>query len=374
MSANKFIINHNQRIREFPVLELSKSNSKRVFSSRPRVYESKNYNHLLWLEFNLKNPLPNRKNPVRNHYAMYYNVLKESLIFCKCETTVVYPYTDIAMDVDVINIKTGAYCANENWSISYDKIEYTRTTGDVNYTDLHLISGGEWWWFDKGLVFNGINRDGLPHFGYVELLNIQQDPNNPGRLISVDANYNKRDARRNATIKNLGEQIIKEQQEELKNSKARNNPQPEDDSQPQVDPLTAKIDSRIKSAFPAVVNKIKFSGAPILGLQSFMPTNLQQTITSSLAPSTNATSNIPLDYLPKNNTPILPDTPLLDAYYNDLNRGSIDGFVNDYYIPKFGCPETITFDELARPEPIDTNYTYYMTHDFMEPPINRDYS
>lgn len=130
----------------------------RKFNKSPNVYISNNKQSSLFLAHRQRGALPNRKNDYRNHFTLYVNRTDRSLVICRTETTLVYDdndavimYETITPDKDPVSC---LYAQYKNWSVSFDKIDYSVKTVD-SWINCVLLASGEWWYYDRGIILNG---------------------------------------------------------------------------------------------------------------------------------------------------------------------------------------------------------------------------
>lgn len=126
----------------------------RSFKRAVRVYQSADYKSALFLVYaTYKHALPNRKTPYRNHFTLYRNA--DTVVVVRSETTLRFQDHDAALQYDVIK-PTESYRAATacDWTVSFDKIQYSNTRPSfLSYT---LVCSGEWWYFENGVILNGI--------------------------------------------------------------------------------------------------------------------------------------------------------------------------------------------------------------------------
>jgi hypothetical protein len=139
----------------------------RTFLPSPYVILTSNFDRLLWLNFTSTKPIPNRKISYRNHYALY--TYKTSLLLVWTETTLDYGKANDAV-LNYYNIECQAEESLTNkisqWSVSYDHVSVSYKK-PLNFTNYNLHSSGEWWYFDRGFILNGI-VDSEYTFNYFE--------------------------------------------------------------------------------------------------------------------------------------------------------------------------------------------------------------
>lgn len=151
--------------------------SVRDFSKQPRVLVSGDYKSCFMLVHYQDTILPNRHPDFRNHFALFRGT--NSILVVRVETTLVYNDNDAVLTYDTIRVsdeKLDRMRASSklDWDLSFDRnIDYSNTRPD-NFTDYELVGSGEWWFFDRGIILNGItkyveNCNCLSLFVYYEL-------------------------------------------------------------------------------------------------------------------------------------------------------------------------------------------------------------
>lgn len=130
----------------------------REFSKVPNVYLSANYKSCLFLVYHQLRPIENRIKNYRNHFTLFRN--ETSIIIARTETTLIHADNDAIITYDVItpseNVSNRYRSTFKNWIVSFDKITYSSSQPDtfIGYT---LIGSGEWWFYDNGVILNGIS-------------------------------------------------------------------------------------------------------------------------------------------------------------------------------------------------------------------------
>lgn len=126
----------------------------RNFKRAVRVYQSADYKSVLFLVYaTYRHTLPNRKTPYRNHFTLYRNA--DTVVVVRAETTLRFQDHDAALQYDVMK-PTESYRATTecDWTASFDKIQYSNARPSfLSYT---LVCSGEWWYFENGVILNGI--------------------------------------------------------------------------------------------------------------------------------------------------------------------------------------------------------------------------
>lgn len=130
----------------------------RHFDKRPRVIVSDNYKSCMFLVHQQTENIPNRKEKYNNHFTLFRSV--DTIVIVRTETTMVYRDNDAVLLYDVITLSsniTDRFKAEKNsWAVSFDRITYSNEKPIFN--NFELISSGEWWFFDKGIILNGITK------------------------------------------------------------------------------------------------------------------------------------------------------------------------------------------------------------------------
>lgn len=134
--------------------------SNRTFSKQIRVPIAKKYITALFMVFETERSIRNRIENYRNHFTLFKSTTTDSIVVIRVETSIKHVDIDAVLMTDHITVtksaKSGDAC---NWVISYDEIEYSSET--PNLTDYRFICSGEWWYFDRGVILNGISAFSL---------------------------------------------------------------------------------------------------------------------------------------------------------------------------------------------------------------------
>lgn len=148
----------------------------RRFNKNVNVSVSDNYKSAMFLVYTLKFlpkftslinqrafVLPNRRRRYRNHFTMFGN--RDTLIIARSETTLIHADTDAIIMYDIIKPKicSRATITSTPWVVSFDTIDYTNAP-PKNFATFDLISSGEWWYFDRGVILNGVTAHSSGHF------------------------------------------------------------------------------------------------------------------------------------------------------------------------------------------------------------------
>uniref|UniRef100_A0A0C9RBD3 UBR2_1 protein n=1 Tax=Fopius arisanus TaxID=64838 RepID=A0A0C9RBD3_9HYME len=150
--------------------------STRNFSKRPRVIVSNDYKSCLFLVYSQKAPLPNRLTDYRNHFTLFQDKDK-TLVVVRSETTMEYRDNDAVLLYDVLTVvdeeEERLRSQKGSWHVSFDRITYSNER-PASFANYELVCSGEWWFFDKGIVLNGVTKyikdtECLSMFIYYEL-------------------------------------------------------------------------------------------------------------------------------------------------------------------------------------------------------------
>lgn len=131
----------------------------RKFNKTPNVYQADNYTSALFLVYTQNETLPNRVPNYRNHFTLFSN--GHSIIVARSETTLVHCDNDAVIDYDIITPSGTAsdrYRSKyKSWQVSFDKnITYTNKPPNT-FLDYTLLCSGEFWYFDRGIILNGVS-------------------------------------------------------------------------------------------------------------------------------------------------------------------------------------------------------------------------
>lgn len=133
--------------------------SSRTFNRRPWVVVSTDYESSLFLVYRQPAPLPNRIARYRNHFTLFRN--ERSLVVVRTETTLVHQDNDAVLLYDTIvpssNEQDRYRAVLDRWTVSFDRITYTNKR-PATFADYDLVCSGEWWFFDRGVILDGVTR------------------------------------------------------------------------------------------------------------------------------------------------------------------------------------------------------------------------
>lgn len=134
--------------------------SAREFTRQPRVMICQDYKSCLMLVHYQSRMLPNRQSDYRNHFTLFRS--KTSILVVRVETTLVHNDNDAVLTYDRIRVSDDQAdrmrASKDDWDVSFDRnVEYSNMRPD-NFTDYELIGSGEWWFFDRGVILNGVTK------------------------------------------------------------------------------------------------------------------------------------------------------------------------------------------------------------------------
>lgn len=134
----------------------------REFTRDVKVPVAPDYASSLFIVFESKVRLPNRKRAFRNHFTLYRTTT--SIIVARTETTQKFVDNDAVIKFDRIRPKhdqmmSRAQLVGGRVNVSYDIIDYANDMpASVKREGLELLYTGEWWHFEKGAILNGMSR------------------------------------------------------------------------------------------------------------------------------------------------------------------------------------------------------------------------
>lgn len=149
--------------------------STRSFDKRPWVVIADEYKSSLFLVYRQVRPLPNRVPRYRNHFTLFSD--GKSVVVVRTETTLVHRDNDAVLTYDCLrpnDSETERFRAKSgDWTVSFDRISYSNQR-PVTFLGYELQCSGEWWFYDRGVILNGVTRyvrDGMCEsmFIYYEL-------------------------------------------------------------------------------------------------------------------------------------------------------------------------------------------------------------
>lgn len=129
----------------------------REFSKIPAYPEYNTYDSFTFLMYQTKKKINffHSKN-YRNHFTLY--ISGDSIVIVLTETTLIYTGTDVTLNFHVIKPTLASRVFEDKWSISFDKIDYNKERPN-NFSKYTLHSSGEWWFFDRGVILNGLSAN-----------------------------------------------------------------------------------------------------------------------------------------------------------------------------------------------------------------------
>lgn len=151
--------------------------SGRSFNGKIRVSRNKTYQSVLILsyfndagqqrqnddddgnEYIVFPQFPNRVRPYRNHFCVYTG-LDDSVLIVRSETTLRYEDHDAVLQYELLKLSNDSLLTatcRKRWIISYDSCLSTSTKRPDDFLNYTLCCSGEWWYFDTGVVLNGIH-------------------------------------------------------------------------------------------------------------------------------------------------------------------------------------------------------------------------
>lgn len=142
----------------------------RVFNSTPRMIKYVSCSSSFFMIYVSNKILPHRKTPYRNHFVLYKK--NKTLVIALTETLLDVGDILPIIEYDIITVEESKKNLCGNWYLSYDKISYSCNL-NVDLQEFDIVSSGEWWYFDKGRILNGINENDeynyISFFIYYEL-------------------------------------------------------------------------------------------------------------------------------------------------------------------------------------------------------------
>lgn len=129
----------------------------RTFSKYPAVYETDStnpYNSAMFLVYTTTKLIPNWMPDYTNHFAMYKS--DHHLIIDRTETSLQQEGIDAEQMIHSITpTKCSKLQVNDNWMISRDDISFSE---NLNLENCKPVCVGEWWYYDKGYILNGLGN------------------------------------------------------------------------------------------------------------------------------------------------------------------------------------------------------------------------
>ena len=137
--------------------------TSRKFLKKPIIQISTDYHAALFLTYAQTKSLPNRRRLYRNHFTMYLNRVDFEILICRSETTQEYVDNDAILLYQRISLskdESMRFTSNDiaEWAISFDKDIGYSSSEPTDFHKFELLCSGEWWYFDRGIILNGITR------------------------------------------------------------------------------------------------------------------------------------------------------------------------------------------------------------------------
>lgn len=129
----------------------------RFFTNSVHYSLIKHVDSCLFIKYNSPCKLVNRAGlDYRNHFKLYTS--DSSILIVRIETTLQIKDTNVIIDYELIT-PNDSLCVNHDiWDISFDKITYKKIKpSNVELKDFQLRYFGEWWYFDHGIILNGLS-------------------------------------------------------------------------------------------------------------------------------------------------------------------------------------------------------------------------
>lgn len=152
---------NNRLLSVFDRITLNKENgiNVRSFYGNVNIDRNRDYQSILVMIYNGSVSFPNRVSPYRNHFCLYTG-LDDSVVIVRSETTLRYQDHDAVLQYDVLKLSDSKLTTTcrDRWIISYDSCVSSSTKCPDNFLNYVLCCSGEWWFFDRGIVLNGIQE------------------------------------------------------------------------------------------------------------------------------------------------------------------------------------------------------------------------
>lgn len=136
--------------------------SYRSFTRDVNFIRTNEYKSVLTMVYTCINPsivFPNRMGrKYRNHFCAYTG-LDNSILIALTETTRQLPDQDAVVEYHYIKPNNAAigFCCDRKWCVSFDKCIYKNQLPE-SFSNYTLYSSGEWWYFENGLILNGVEN------------------------------------------------------------------------------------------------------------------------------------------------------------------------------------------------------------------------
>lgn len=151
----------NNLLSVFDKITLNKENgiNVRSFYGNVNIGRHRDYQSILVMAYNGSVSFPNRVTPYRNHFCVYTG-LDDSVVIVRSETTLRYQDHDAVLQYDVLKLSDNKLTTTcrDRWIISYDSCVSSSTKCPDNFLNYVLCCSGEWWFFDRGIILNGVQE------------------------------------------------------------------------------------------------------------------------------------------------------------------------------------------------------------------------
>lgn len=134
----------------------------REFTGTVQFNNSTNYTAMLSLFYvnkNSKVKFPNRRTPYRNHFCLYTDN-SGGVVIVRSETTRRHKDRDAVLYYNVVTTteKSLGQCCVGSWFVSFDRCAHS-VLKPRSFRTYTLCCAGEWWYYEKGVVLNGVIGD-----------------------------------------------------------------------------------------------------------------------------------------------------------------------------------------------------------------------
>lgn len=134
--------------------------ASRTFDRRPCVRQCDDYASCFVVTYRTLARLPPRLPSYRNHFALFRH--DRGIMIVRTETTLRHTDNDVILVYDVIDVSNDEQqrfvARNAPWHVSFDRDIAYSASKPQNVHEYELLASGEWWYFDKGVVLNGVTR------------------------------------------------------------------------------------------------------------------------------------------------------------------------------------------------------------------------
>lgn len=152
----------NPDLPELKTIILNRENgiNTRNFTGNVNVPAAVHYQSILTLFYLCDNDrvlYPNRVVKYRNHFCLYTG-LDGTVLIVRSETTLKFQNQDAVVYYNVLRLTDRALstCCAGRWVISFDKCEHS-TECPESFLPYTLCCYGEWWYYERGVILNGIH-------------------------------------------------------------------------------------------------------------------------------------------------------------------------------------------------------------------------